>query len=78
MNDYELSPLAARIRELLAAHTLLPDAILKAQCKQIGKTPGAIVATDLPDLAPRVGAALGMFTNPAKGRAVEQAILALR
>lgn len=66
-----------RVREIIARYSKLPDAILNAQCRTMGKTPQELGAPDLPLLAERVGNAVGMFTNPAKGREARQAIEAL-
>jgi len=77
MSDESLSSLARAIREVVAEYSRLPDPILRVQCKGIGKEPDQIVAGDLPLLAERIGAAVGMFTNPEKGKIVRQRIAAL-
>jgi hypothetical protein len=71
------SALAAAIREVLIKYTRLPDAIIGAQCRSLGKTPEMIVASDIPVLAEKIAGALALFTNPAKGAMAKQEILRL-
>lgn len=78
MGATALSPLAQQIREIVAQYSRLPDAILNAQCKNLGTTPDALTRAQIPQLAERIGTAVGMFTNPQKGRQAEQEILQLR
>ncbi len=71
-SDY--NELAMKIREILTQYTRLPDAIIQVQCKSIGKTPKDITKSDLNALSERIGKALALFTNPAKGESATHQI----
>ena len=73
----ELNPLATRVHDLMAGFTSFPKPILVAQCKHIGKTPSTLEPGDLARLAPYVGNAVALFSNPGKGKELETAILKL-
>ena len=77
MTDLELNSVTRQVHAIVARYSRLPDAILRAQCKGLGKEPNEIGRADLPELAKRIAAAVAMFTNPEKGAAVERAIQAL-
>ena len=74
MPDEELNPLARTVVELMKRHTAFAPTILKAQCKHIGRTTASLSAADLPLIAPYLGRAVALFSNPQKGRELEQAI----
>jgi len=67
-------PLHERVRAVVAKYSKLADAIVRAQCKAVGRAPESISHADLPTLAANIGRALGMFTSPEKGRAAAEEI----
>ena len=77
MATVDMNPLARQIHDLMVRFTLFPVPILVAQCKHIGKTPTTLEASDLARLAPYVGNAVTLFSNPVKGKELTQAIAKL-
>jgi hypothetical protein len=70
--------LTREIRDIVTEYSHLPDAIIRMQCRGIGKEPAQIAHSDLVLLAERIGDAVGKFTNPEKGNLVRLRILALK
>jgi hypothetical protein len=77
MADVQMNELGAMINELLKRYTIFPTPILVAQCKFIGTTPGTVKKEDLAKLAPYIGRAVALFSNPEKGRELEKAVAAM-
>lgn len=70
--------LAKKIFDIVAVHCKFPAAVVATHCKAINRTPQTITPADIHTLAPKIGNAVAMFTNPIKGQQVETAILQLR
>jgi hypothetical protein len=70
--------LCRRIYDIISVHCRFAEAVIQTHCKHIQRTPQNLTREDLTALAPKIGYAVGMFTNPVKGKEVEDSILLLR
>jgi hypothetical protein len=72
------SPFALKVIEVMKQYCSMPEPILTTQVRFIKKTADEITAADIPVLAPLLGRAIAMFTNPEKGKKAEEDLLSLR
>jgi hypothetical protein len=65
-----MTPLSARVFQVLAQHTAFPWAVMLAQCKRCDVDPSALSPTDLKKVAPYLSTGVARFTTPEKGESV--------
>jgi hypothetical protein len=65
-----LTPLSARVFNILAAETAFPWAVMVAQCKRCSCDPTALTPGDLKTVLPFLSQGVARFTSPEKGERV--------
>jgi hypothetical protein len=65
-----LTPLSARVFNVLANETAFPWAVMLAQCKRCGCDPTALTPADLKTVLPFLSQGVARFTSPEKGERV--------
>jgi hypothetical protein len=71
----EFNPLAKKIVNALTPFCAMPGPVVSNQCRRIGKTTANLTEGDLPQLAPYIGKAIQMFSNPEQGKKAQEAVL---